>query len=398
MRTISILLIIILAGQNLFSQDKAALRAVFLCESEEYSEAIRHFAAVPNLKTNAELLVLRGKCFLLSGKTQQAITDFSMANSLCPKQASLMLARAYAKLGNAQKAVEIITEHIKSKYRKPEKNIRYLIEFANIDKTPEWQAFIRSDLSKRYESEMAEAYFEMSLNNKEKAILILDNLIARNDRIHRAYYLKGKVLIATKDYHEAKKNFEKALSLNKNNNEYRIEYARACALEGDDSKAFAVFSELIIKQPYKANLYFERSKVAERLNLHDIALNDLQVFTDAAPKSIAAELMKGKIYAKNNNNFKAIRCFNAVLKETEPTESLFLARADAYVKTKTYKMAIHDYSMALDLVPNNGKTYYKRANIHFQIGDNEKACYDLGKALHFGYVKARIKIMQNCKP
>ena len=66
------------------------------------------------------------------------------------------------------------------------------------------------------------------------------------------------------------------------------------------------------------------------------------------------------------------------------------------MKAHTYRYAIYDYGMALDLDPSNGDVYYRRGEAYLKTGDRESACFDFDRALHYGKKKAILYLQKYC--
>lgn len=75
----------------------------------------------------------------------------------------------------------------------------------------------------------------------------------------------------------------------------------------------------------------------------------------------------------------------------------FIGRANSYMATKTYKYAIKDYSMALDLDPKNVDVYKKKAQAHKLAGEMKKACAEWSHAAKLGDIESQDNLKKYCR-
>jgi len=61
-----------------------------------------------------------------------------------------------------------------------------------------------------------------------------------------------------------------------------------------------------------------------------------------------------------------------------------------------YEYAYKDFSMALDLNPQNGETWYLKGLARQHTADAEGACNDFEKAFKRGYKEALRELQENC--
>ena len=71
-------------------------------------------------------------------------------------------------------------------------------------------------------------------------------------------------------------------------------------------------------------------------------------------------------------------------------------RALAKAHLMDYTGAIDDYSVSLNLYPDDANIFYQRGLLKALINDNFDACRDFKKALDLGHEKAQEKIDEHC--
>ena len=94
---------------------------------------------------------------------------------------------------------------------------------------------------------------------------------------------------------------------------------------------------------------------------------------------------------------KALEYFNKNLEINTSKPEYFIARANTYLRTSTYKYAANDYSMALDLDPTNEQVYFNRGIARLKMGKIKDACYDWKQALKYGHPEAQEYLSKYCQ-
>jgi Flp pilus assembly protein TadD len=71
-------------------------------------------------------------------------------------------------------------------------------------------------------------------------------------------------------------------------------------------------------------------------------------------------------------------------------------RANSYFLSRSWNWAIKDYSMSLDLQPENSDAWLNKGIALLNSGDISDACHDFRKAFSLGNKKATEFISRNC--
>ena len=128
---------------------------------------------------------------------------------------------------------------------------------------------------------------------------------------------------------------------------------------------------------------------------------------DQAEKDyLKAEKLK-PVYPENLNNLAflysetgrmnlAIDCYSKAI-TMKPMEYFFQRRATCYTLLNNYKMAMLDYTKAIEMNPANAEMYFNRGVCFFHTEQREKACIDWKKASSMGYGQANQYLESYCK-
>jgi putative GTP pyrophosphokinase len=97
------------------------------------------------------------------------------------------------------------------------------------------------------------------------------------------------------------------------------------------------------------------------------------------------ELLLKALHAHNNNNYEqAIVIYSSILKQKLPLRVrsfLYNHRGMAYFSDRRYQKALHDFSAAVSLHPENDRAFYCRGLIHQLLGRHDKAIDDFSHCL-----------------
>ncbi|PID89490.1 MAG: hypothetical protein CSB01_01540 [Bacteroidia bacterium] len=386
-----------LSGQEL---DKNLFDAIVKFEKQDYKQAAILFSQlIETNKNNAILYKYRGACFYDLDKTNDAIRDFLLAEKQKKGFASLELAAAFAKQGNASEAVRFMKRHLESKYKVSESRINQNEAFANIEKTKKWKKLWEKKWYSKNEDKIEEV--EYLLKNKNKANIqqaeqLLDEILNTRKKNHKAFAMRGKLSAEQGNYKNALADFDAAIDITKRNAEYFFERAEVFAHLKKNKKAAQDLDKAIELNPYNTKYYKKRAIVLSRLDKYDDALKDIQLYINYFPDNSEGRFVCGMIFYNTQNYLDALKQFNTLLEKDKTKAKYFVARANVFMKAKRYEKAENDYGMALDLDPNDGETFYLRGIARFKNGKKKKACFDWKQAFENGNAKATKQLQKHC--
>ncbi len=379
-------------------ENTAYFDAIAMYQQNRFSESIDFFTKAMEVEPNdLELLIKRGEAFYCSGKYKQAITDFLQVEKRRKGLCSFQLARCYAQVNDYQNAMKYLELHLKSRYKKPRAIVRLDSAFAKLDDTQMWEKFWNKDRYNRYESLLSDAEYARKTERYKQAYEILDQLLQKFDKMHEAYFLRAKVALQQNDYKNALSDLDKAIRYSKSNIEYLTQRARLLYKLEKYRKALNDYNQVIEIFPYDTKIYYERALVEKELKKNDEAIADITRYLKYYDTDYQAIYQCGTMHLANENYFKALELFGKTIANSPTKAEYFIARANTYLKTNTFKYAYNDYSMALDLQPHNGEVYYNRGIARLNLGDYKGACSDWQQAMHYGYLKAYDYIEKNCR-
>jgi len=161
--------------------------------------------------------------------------------------------------------------------------------------------------------------------------------------------------------------------------------------------AAADFSEAIRLRPEALEIYVLRARARAQAGMNEEALADFRFYLGYFPNDHRAWYYLGEMYKSDGRYIDALPCFSkCIALKTEA--DYFLSRGETYFFTRTYRYAINDLAMALDLDPKNGKAYLIKGHAHLQSGEPGPACFNYEMAAKLGIFEAIAYKEKYCKP
>ncbi len=311
-------------------------------------------------------------------------------------RASYKLAQLFAKTGNIEKCIENLKKHLSSHYKLPESQIKTDKIFAKIENSQQWKQLWKNDWYSKTEIQLANAAYSLKTKNFSDAFEILDALIRKNRKEHRAYFLRSKVYSETQDFESALNDIEKAIDIQPNKTEYlNAKFVYFMELK-KFKQALNILENLEKKNFLELNNFYLKALVEKELQLFDSAQVHIEKYLFYLPENEEGLFLCGKIFFDSENYIDALKYFNVCLK-LYPKPKYYLFRAETYLKTETYTYAITDFSMVLDYEPNNSEIYLQRAAARLKNQDRKGACSDWKKAKNLGNPKAEEFLLKFCE-
>ena len=263
------------------------------------------------------------------------------------------------------------------------------------------------------------------IGEKEKAVLEIKKLSDKFPMEAKYPIILGDFYLSQKEEDKALEQYKIAHKLNPNNPYYFISMAGYYEYKGNDEAVIKeidkalrnplldIETKLSILGKYIQDLHItkkdfesantlletliEQHSQEKELNLMygefllsqeklEDAKFQFQIVTETDPENIIAWRKLLNIALRENNLEEIISiCDNALLYFTDASEFYFY-KGSAYYQKKEYTQAIEIFSEGLKLVPENNRAlksnfYGQIGDLHYQLGDKEKAYQTYEKAL-----------------
>ncbi|MBG0857904.1 MAG: tetratricopeptide repeat protein [Bacteroidales bacterium] len=372
------------------------LQAKALSESGRPGESVELLSGVIGKIQDARLFTGRAEAKLLGGDFSGAISDFNAANDISGFSGEYGLAKIYALKGDAPTSLYHLELHMKSPYRKSEKEILLDPSFSNIENKPEWRIFWRRDWYTVPEQKTSEVEYYVSVNKTEEAREILSELKRDYPYNNLVYYAGALIALSGKRFSEAVKTLSELLSAEPSNEKYLRVLAKAQTGLSNYAGASDTYTRLLNLGVADAQLLILRAECYRKTGENPRAIADIEKFLTFYPDNKSALSLAGKTEASSGDNLKALEYFSRNLKLHPEDPECYIDRADSYFVSKSWVWAANDYSMSLDLKPDNPDVWLSKGIATLNMGKEDDACHDFRKALSLGNKRAPEYISKYC--
>ena len=114
------------------------------------------------------------------------------------------------------------------------------------------------------------------------------------------------------------------------------------------------------------------------------------------PDNTEALGLMGKTYAEEGAIYEALPYLNENVEKHPGEASAFSLRGDAWLAARTWDRAAEDYTMSLDLDPENGLVNLNLGIALMNSGRSDDACHYLRKARSLGIKEATDLLAKHC--
>ncbi len=394
------IIILLLSTFISYSQERneTYILAIANIEKNAFQEAINLLNELIAQEPNkAEYYIQRGNAFFANRNYNDAKNDFIQANDLKSSIASFELAKTYAELHQPELMLIELENHLKSSYKKDKALIMSDASFTIYEREKIWEDFWKQEWYNSQDLLIDEIEFELKYNHYNEALTKANLKLKKSKNNHRILALRGEALAALGDYPSAIKDFSSAIKLNKRTENYYIQRAKSY-IETEKYKNAAEDLETALNlNPANFDNYKTLAMAYAKDGNIEKAEENLNFYLTFFENDKDASLLFGKIYLDANQPLKALPYLNKCLENDKTNPEYFTMRGNAYMQTKTYQYAIKDYSMALDLEPNDADAYLNKGIARQKLGDQDGACSDWKKADRLGSKKAREYLLESCQ-
>jgi Flp pilus assembly protein TadD len=394
-----ILLSLFLAATTLISGQEPVyylMKGKALIQAGKPDEAISVLTAALDVLHESIIYLERAEAYMAKGDYSSAINDFNNANKIEPSSGDYGLARIYGLKGDPSTAVYHLESCMRSAYKRSEKEILLDPSFSLIENRPQWRQFWQKEWFSTLEKGIVEIEYAVSTGNEEEARHLMADLSGIYTDDNEIKYANALISFSEKKYTESLNSLSSLLAEEPGNEKYIRLYARAQEASGNYSGASLSYTRLMNLNIPDPELLMLRAECYRRTGETEKALDDLTTFLEFYPGSKKALSFAGKVAAASGDNLKALSFFSENVRLHPNDAECYVDRANSYFISKSWDWAIKDYSMSLDLRPDNSEVWLNKGIALFNLGKNDDACHDFRKAFSLGNRKATEYISRNC--
>lgn len=127
--------------------------------------------------------------------------------------------------------------------------------------------------------------------------------------------------------------------------------------------------------------YVERGTIYARQGKNEQALADFGRAIEINPQRVAPYMQRGTFYLEQGDTAQAIADFDQVIELNPKATWAYLRRGMAYAAQNNLDDAIDNFDQAIELAPRLAPAYLQRGRVHAQAGNEEQAEGDFRQVL-----------------
>ena len=357
--------------------------------------AIYHFTRAINQEhVVPEYYLHRGRMYMKNKNYALAKKDFIKANELQEGIAMYDLAKLHAIQNLPGEAMRYLKAYLASENKKPAGKIKLDKDFRHVEGTSEWTETWNIDWYTEEELLLNEIYFALNYGNFTEALYKSNDFIHHYPENPGGYHARAIAYEGISNFKNALDDINEAIKIKKDTGFYHSR-AKIHLKLGVKEAALDDYYNMLYLVPENLPIYLKTSMLHADLGDHARAEKDIQEYLTFF-NTHQGLFIAGEVYYESGNYFQALKMYNKLLNEDTSKASYFKARGKTYLKSRMYKYALKDLSMALDLTPDDPEIYYYHAKARFLSGDKEGACRDWKKSFRLGMKEAMEEIVNHC--
>ena len=298
--------------------------------------------------------------------------------------------------GDAATSLYHLELNFNSTDKRSEKEILLDPAFGTIENRQEWRQFWKKEWYSITEKSISEIEYYMSAGKIDESKEVLSELKKSYESDTGILYAEALINLASGKYSGSNENNFRPDSQNPGNEKYLRILAKAQTGASDPAGASTTYTQLLANGAADAGLLLLRADCYRKTGETDKALSDLKRYLDIYPQNIAALSLAGKVEAKSGDNLKALEYFSKNLKLHPNDPECYIDRANSYFVSRSWDMAINDYSMSLDLKPGNSDVWLNKGIALLNSGKVDDACHDFRRSFRLGNKRVTDYISRNC--
>ncbi|TAE15409.1 MAG: tetratricopeptide repeat protein [Bacteroidetes bacterium] len=214
-----------------------------------------------------------------------------------------------------------------------------------------------------------------------------------------AYLKKGRELLQSQKFEEAKEYFNKAIAQNAQNAEAFNARGVAFFNLNDAENALLDYNQAIKLNDKLYKAYHNRAMLHTAKSKFDEALQDYGKAIALKPDTSSLYSSRGSLYFRMESIDKALEDFDKAIKLNPKDKEAIFTRGSIKFKQEKYKEAIFDYKRYLQLDDKLPYAYYALGVAQILAGEKDKdaGCQNLAQAQKMNEKRAEDAIKKYCK-
>jgi tetratricopeptide (TPR) repeat protein len=395
---ISTLTILLLGTGLVLSQERNAyLSGMAELKQEKYTAAIESFSvSIANADYPEKCYLSRGIAYLNLGEFKNAEADFNRLKDFNQPKAILWLSRLHAHQNNPQLSMRLLREYLLLQGSNFKREVLNYEAYKTIHYSREWQDFVVELPTDENEELIRSISYHKKRGSYREAIDELNNIIYSQEPSADLLLLRGELLGLSGNWELALNDYFAALEKEPENSIIIHELAKAYSQNREYLKAEELYAKLLVNEPDNFDVYRKHARAALLADKPDKAIQSLTIYQQYFPEEDNVRYELAKAYFHKEEYGNALKEINPLMSKHTIQPEWYLLRGNCYLKTGTIKYAAADFSMCLDMEPNNPVANLNLGTAQLRMGKIEKACFYWERAQRAGELKATEFLMQYC--
>ena len=306
--------------------------------------------------------------FIATEQYSQALEISRKMESYNPSESHFRMARIYAGMGFAEESVEYLGKHLSGKNARTYSQIIRCKEFESINRTSEWRKFWETPHYSKSEEAFADAEYNISQKHYDYALEILDAM----SRSPRCNYLYAKIYYGMENYAQAMKYVELANSKDKDVVALRFAIQKE---SGNYSSAYETGKLLLVVDRYNAENLLDFAEVCMRQKKNLEARRYTGRYLQCFPDNEKALYLDARLALSVEYKDEALVEVSQLIAQNPSSSEYFKMRGELYYDYAMWELASYDFSMALDITPDDARLNYLMGMCWYNRASFEKSCF-----------------------
>lgn len=392
------IVILLIFPEILFSQNiqLRELQAFAEIKKENYTKALDSLNKLISEYPKPEFYLAKAETFVELGNLNNALEECQKSEKLKPSYSSKLKLKIFLNLNDKENALLALKENITSRNK---------ISLFDLLNNPDYSAIYSLNLDKdiltgnyysQTEKQLYQAERLIQQKKYSQAFFLVNEIIARNNNIAQAYYLKSRIAFFENDIQNSLYAINTAIDLKSSSTDYLKQRLLLNKELKNFDDALSDANKLTRLEPYVIDHYISKADLLFKTRQYEAAIELTDIILKILPEDPDVLYLSSKSFFMNKHYLEALKNINQALLVKSNTDFHEL-RGDIYSATNTFEFAIRDYSMCLDIKAQNGNIYTKKGLARLKLGDKKGACSDWEKGKRYGSYEATQYLDKYCK-
>lgn len=346
---------------------------------------------------NPLLLLKKGEIEFRKTNFAEAVESFYAAESIRNGIASYWLARTYAMQADTVNAFLELERHLGTTPKEIEASILLDTAFNKIKNTTQWRKLWLNDWYSPNERLLADIAYNLSREDWEIAIDILNNRMHGRKTRHQLYALRGEAYFNSGSFRAAESDFAQALKRSRRNHQYMAWHARTLIALNKGKMAIRTITNAIELSGGEPAYYKLRATAFASNQNYSSAIDDIKYYLTFYPNCLEAISQLAEYSIESGRLIEALFQLGKLINEKPNEWRYYHLRGKIYMSYNNWEMAEIDINQAIKLNSKNAESFLNRGICRVNLKKSSEACDDFREAIRLGSFQAQEMQYMHCR-